>query len=195
MKVDPSDTVEMFQEFDANCSTVIKRIAMDQNIFNEIGRFAREALAGDAETARARLRRLLPKIDKVEPALALALGTAISQATTIRGKVFDQAPLDADTRQNLLFTTYPVRLSVEPTFSTNIDIALQDVLREWRSADALLAEGLAPTRSLLLSGPPGVGKSLAAAFLAKSLDLPLLTLDLATVMSSFLGKTGANLRM
>lgn len=195
MKADSSDTVQMFQEFDVDCSKVIKRIAMDQSIFNEIGRFAREALAGDPETARARLRRLLPKIDKVEPALALALGKAISQASAMRGKVFDQAPLDADTRQNLLFTTYPVKLLIEPTFSTGIDVALQEVLREWRSADALLAEGLAPTRSLLFSGPPGVGKSLAAAYLAKSLDLPLLTLDLATVMSSFLGKTGSNLRM
>lgn len=195
MKADPSCAVKMFQEFEENCSEVIKRISMDQSIFNEIGRFAREALAGDSETARARLRRLLPKIDKVEPALALALGTAVSQATVIRGKVFDQAPLDADTRQNLLFTTYPVRLLIEPTFSGGIDVALQEVLREWKSADVLLAEGLAPTRSLLFSGPPGVGKSLAAAYLAKSLDLPLLTLDLATVMSSFLGKTGSNLRM
>ena len=43
-------------------------------------------------------------------------------------------------------------------------------------------------------GPPGVGKTLAARWLAYQLERPLLTLDLAAVMSSFLGRTGNNIR-
>ncbi|MDN3612639.1 hypothetical protein QWZ16_23905 [Vibrio ostreicida] len=35
---------------------------------------------------------------------------------------------------------------------------------------------------------------MSARWLANQLDLPLLILDLATVMSSFLGKTGSNVR-
>src|SRR3546814_15241665 len=47
---------------------------------------------------------------------------------------------------------------------------------------------------LLFCGQPGVGKTLAAHWMAQELKLPLLTLNLATVMSSFLGKTGNNVR-
>jgi SpoVK/Ycf46/Vps4 family AAA+-type ATPase len=43
-------------------------------------------------------------------------------------------------------------------------------------------------------GPPGVGKTLAARWLAHEISRPLLTLDLAAVMSSYLGKTGNNIR-
>jgi SpoVK/Ycf46/Vps4 family AAA+-type ATPase len=53
---------------------------------------------------------------------------------------------------------------------------------------------LSPTRTAILTGPPGVGKTLAARWLATQLDRPLLTLDLSAVMSSFLGRTGANVR-
>nr|WP_260117349.1 AAA family ATPase [Pseudoduganella rivuli] len=47
---------------------------------------------------------------------------------------------------------------------------------------------------LLFCGQPGVGKTLAAHWMAHELRLPLLTLNLATVMSSYLGKTGNNVR-
>ena len=62
-----------------------------------------------------------------------------------------------------------------------------------RESDLQKAD-LAPTRSLLFIGPPGVGKTLAAKLLASRLRFPLVRLDLSTVMSSFLGRTGTNLK-
>ena len=57
-----------------------------------------------------------------------------------------------------------------------------------------MKQGLVPTRSIIFTGPPGVGKTFAARWIARELNRPLLTLDLSAVMSSFLGRTGNNVR-
>ena len=54
--------------------------------------------------------------------------------------------------------------------------------------------GLKATSSILFVGEPGVGKTLAAAWLSSQLNKPFYTLDLSAVMSSYLGRTGANIR-
>ena len=46
----------------------------------------------------------------------------------------------------------------------------------------------------MFTGPPGVGKTFAAYWLARELNKPLRILDLATVISSYLGRTGVNIR-
>lgn len=71
---------------------------------------------------------------------------------------------------------------------------LDELIAERRNAEALWERGLEPTRTLLLTGAPGVGKTMTARYIASALSLPLLTVDLAAVVSSLLGKTGQNLR-
>lgn len=168
---------------------------MEQTAINEVARAFREALDGSGNAAVARVSRLLPRLSRSEPELAAALGAVVAQGGTLRGKVFQQAPVDADSRQKLLMESYPVELSAKPLFPVEVASALGRVVTEWQAADILRAAGEHPIRSLLLSGPPGVGKTLSAAWLAQKLALPLLTLDLATVISSYLGKSGTNLRM
>jgi ATPase family associated with various cellular activities (AAA)/Homeodomain-like domain len=60
-------------------------------------------------------------------------------------------------------------------------------------AAELVEAGVEPPKTVLLTGPPGVGKSMTARALAVRLELPLIAVELSTLMSSFLGKTGQNL--
>ena len=71
---------------------------------------------------------------------------------------------------------------------------MDQLVAEHSRVGDLLRAGLSPTRTALFIGPPGVGKTLGDGWLARELHRPLLTLDLSAVMSSFLGRTGANLR-
>ncbi|MFZ4214120.1 AAA family ATPase [Pantoea endophytica] len=81
-----------------------------------------------------------------------------------------------------------------PLFQSQVKAQLEQVLLERMKSDLLARHGLTPTKSLIFSGPPGVGKTMTAQWLSQQLGLPLYTLDLTTVMSSFLGRTGSNLR-
>lgn len=77
------------------------------------------------------------------------------------------------------------------------DTAREDLLRilnENRSRAALEAHGVQPRRRLLFHGPPGCGKTLAAAVIAGEMGLPLMTVRLAALFSRFLGATANHLR-
>jgi ATPases of the AAA+ class len=101
--------------------------------------------------------------------------------------------MDSETRLSLTTFEFPVTIENAPVWTPGVAKGLRDVVEEWQHARQLLAAGLEPSKTVLLSGPPGVGKTLAARHLAATLDLPLLTLDLAASISSHLGRTGMNL--
>ena len=71
---------------------------------------------------------------------------------------------------------------------------LARVLRENRARANLERFKVEPRRHLLFFGPPGCGKTLAAAVLAGELGIPLLTVRLAALFSRFLGATANHLR-
>jgi SpoVK/Ycf46/Vps4 family AAA+-type ATPase len=70
---------------------------------------------------------------------------------------------------------------------------LDDVVDEFRHRSELRAHGVAPRSTLLLVGPPGTGKTLAGEALAGELGLAVARIQLATVVSSYLGETARNL--
>lgn len=71
---------------------------------------------------------------------------------------------------------------------------LAEIVTERSRADELAAAGVGLTRTVLLSGPPGVGKTMAAHWLAAEIGVPLVSVDLAAVVSSYLGTSGRNIR-
>ncbi len=59
--------------------------------------------------------------------------------------------------------------------SSDIRMALELIIKERSitNLNALTSRGLKPVTTAIFQGPPGVGKSLAAKWLAKQLNLPL----------------------
>lgn len=82
------------------------------------------------------------------------------------------------------------RLFLNPDTQSDVD----QLLAQWSEQAKLAEAGLTAANTLLVSGPPGVGKTLLAHHLAAHLGLPLATMNIAEVISSLLGGTGKNLR-
>lgn len=161
----------------------------------ELVRVVQSGMTGSRSAFALAVGRFASKLKQTDLSLAQELAQFLSVENVMRGAgEFAPTPVDADSRMELVETIFPVVVPKKPVFSDVIEGVLSDVLKEWRSLDLLIQEGLAPARMLLFCGQPGVGKTLAAYWLAQELKLPLLTLNLATVMSSYLGKTGNNVR-
>jgi AAA+ superfamily predicted ATPase len=169
------------------------------DLASEVVGLAGLALSGRAQDIHLFVRRLARRMRGTHPEAADRLTQLLAEAPVrdalTRGAAeATSVPVDEDSRLQLLRTEYPVEIEREPILSQTIRQQLdQIVLERQRSAD-LLRQDLVPTRSALFVGPPGVGKSLAARWIAAQLGLPILTLHLSGVMSSFLGKTGVNIR-
>lgn len=69
---------------------------------------------------------------------------------------------------------------------------LEELIEENRSRTVLASHGLRPRQRLLFIGPPGTGKSASAHAVASQLSLPIATVSLASLTSSYLGETARN---
>jgi AAA+ superfamily predicted ATPase len=70
----------------------------------------------------------------------------------------------------------------------------RQLLEEHRRADVLRASGYEPRHRVLLSGPPGNGKTSFAEAIAEGLGLPFYVVRYDALIGSYLGETNARLR-
>lgn len=158
---------------------------------------ARVALSGRTQDVQAYLHRIAKRrgLNKeITAELIDLLRKNPTRASPLRKGVEMALPTDTDSRFQLLRVEEAPYLQMEPVYSEQVQSILSRLIDERQNLGALLEAGLEPTRTVLFTGPPGVGKTLGARWVARELGLPLMILDLSAVMSSYLGRTGTNLR-
>jgi SpoVK/Ycf46/Vps4 family AAA+-type ATPase len=103
------------------------------------------------------------------------------RASTLRSTATLEAPIHIDDQ------------AIAPVLAPADRAAIDDVIQEHHQRDRLAASGLRPTRTVLLSGPPGVGKSMTMQSIAARVGRPLIRVEPTDVIGSLLGESARSL--
>ncbi|HDC4562588.1 TPA: AAA family ATPase [Enterobacter asburiae] len=175
-------------------------------IQSDLAQLVRLVIAEQYDDVRLYVARLVRKYRDSSPDLAAQLDqylrskpagshNSLRKASSPAPAISQQPlPVDDESRLSLLKTPVLKDELEKPVLSEKNELVLDRLILERKSIQRLNDLGLSPTRSAIFVGPPGVGKTLTAAWLAKQLNVPFYILDLTAVMSSYLGKSGNNLR-
>jgi SpoVK/Ycf46/Vps4 family AAA+-type ATPase len=153
------------------------------------------------------LRRLFEAIGRRDWETATGTAKVIAKAEADRGNHGAARTLeDALTTRELsvalpvsmvnlgLMKMAPTVRLCDVTLSPKTRQQLTSLIHEHRHATELLKSGFQVRRNLILSGPPGCGKSLTAKALATELNLPFFVVRIDAIIGSYLGQTATNLR-
>lgn len=103
------------------------------------------------------------------------------------------ANFDKNVSDMLSFSVPDNRLS-ELVVTEEIKKRLMRILKEYRQRDKLKKHGLENRRKILISGPPGTGKTMTASIIASELHFPLYTVLVDKLVTKYMGETSVKLR-
>lgn len=104
-----------------------------------------------------------------------------------------QAPRPQSSGRDFIIESEP-RISLDSLIlSLPAERLSRQLIEEQTRADLLRAQGLQPRHRVLLSGPPGNGKTSLAEAIAGAIALPLLTVRYDSLVGAYLGETNARL--
>ena len=112
--------------------------------------------------------------------------------TPVAGGLVPLSPLKGDVAE-LLSVSQPETQLSDMVLPDGAMAKIRKVLNEQAKADLLYSRGLNPRSRLLLTGPPGTGKTMTAAAIAGELELPLFLVRYESLIDSLLGKTASKL--
>ncbi|HEX7080603.1 MAG TPA: ATP-binding protein [Gammaproteobacteria bacterium] len=129
---------------------------------------------------------------KKHDGVADRIARALESASTSNGNALRRVPRsDGSTG---IVRREPCRPLALLHLATQVRSACDELIEEQRRADVLRAHGLEPRHRVLLSGPPGNGKTSLAECLAYELSLPFFVVRYDAVVTSYLGETAQRLR-
>jgi SpoVK/Ycf46/Vps4 family AAA+-type ATPase len=146
---------------------------------------------GDEAAFRTAAERVIVEEDaKRHTALAAEMRRALG---TTAGSPLPDVPVDRDSSLPLARFARPTRGFDRMVLARDVRQVIYRITADARAQPALDAAGLPRRNRVLLSGPPGCGKTTAAAALAAELGRPLLIVNMEAVMTSYLGQTAQNI--
>jgi SpoVK/Ycf46/Vps4 family AAA+-type ATPase len=101
---------------------------------------------------------------------------------------------DIDSEMDLYDWVIPQKSLNDVVVSNHIGELMEQILAENKKKDKLKMLRLNSTNRILLCGPPGCGKTSLAYAFASELNRPLVYVRLDSLISSYLGQTGSNIR-
>src|SRR5690606_4863731 len=96
---------------------------------------------------------------------------------------------------DLLEFSRPSDRLVDMVLNPDLKKSLQRVLDEQKQVEKLRQHNLFPRKKLLLTGPPGCGKTMTARVISNELGIPLFVIRLDGLISRYMGESIAKLRL
>ncbi len=191
------DNISLFQHnslFDTMGNAEMSRTS---DLGEWLPKIAEAGLAGDARRLEIVIVRAIRSLKSEMPEVCERLAGLLSEHSTnphgLRWRASGPPPVDAEEGFSLV-RFESVEDAPSPVIPAGLSRRIEQFVRERSESRRLVEEGFLPPGSLLLTGAPGTGKTMLSRWIARELRLPFISLDLATAISSFLGKTGFNLR-
>lgn len=107
---------------------------------------------------------------------------------------FRNIPVDNESRMNIVEVIPESQVRTKIVLSDIVKKQINDFIELINNQDKLEAAGVEISKTLLLYGKPGCGKTSIAHFISEQTGLPLLVARLDTLVSSLLGNTAKNIR-
>lgn len=134
--------------------------------------------------ASERAKEVAPS--RIERSRAQLIGETLGPNTPV--------PVDRETAAALADIIFPSETAPRaPQFNATVSQAIGTIIEEWMHFDALSELDIAPSKTCLIYGAPGTGKTRLALWIAHELGLPVVLVKLDGLVSSFLGTTARNI--
>lgn len=157
----------------------------------------RAALNNDRKNVEAIALMIGKKLKKENPEISTEIMKILSCTNSgtdiLRSIDMSPVPVDRETRNQLVKLEEPLKIA-DPILDKDIMNELLQFLKERKLINEFLEQDIVPPNSILLHGSPGVGKTFIAKWLSYKLNMPMVTLDLANSISSYLGRSGQNIK-